>query len=102
MQDGDPEEGFIWFENIFDNLFQENADQNKDDKTDAATSTQPTSSSSDIFDSGDVTKSGSTVASSLGGTDTTKLMTMESDQATATAGQPTMDLHAELSVFDAR
>ncbi len=97
MQDGDPEEGFIWFENIFDNLFQENVD-----KTDAATSTQPTSSSSDIFDSGDVTKSGSTVASSLGDTDITKLMTMESDQATASAGQPTMDLHAELSVFDAR
>jgi hypothetical protein len=97
LQDGDPEEGFIWFENIFDNLFQENVD-----KTDAATSTQPTSSSSDIFDSGDVTKSGSTVASSLGDTDITKLMTMESDQATASAGQPTMDLHAELSVFDAR
>ncbi len=98
MQDGDPEEGFIWFENIFDNLFQENVD-----KTDAATSTQPTSTSSDIFDSGDVAKSGSTaVASSLGDTDTTKLMTMESDQATTTTGQPTMDLQAELSVFDAR
>jgi hypothetical protein len=102
LQDGDPEEGFIWFENIFDNLFQENVDH-KDDKTDAETSTLPTSSSSDIFDSGDVTKSGSTVAaSSLGDTDTTKLKTMESDPATATAGQPTMDLHAELSVFDAR
>ncbi len=101
MQDGDPEEGFIWFENIFDNLFQENVDH-KDDKTDAATSTQPTSSSSDNFDSGEVTKIGSTVASSLGDTDTTKIMTMESDQATATAGQPTMDLQAELSVFDAR
>jgi hypothetical protein len=97
LQDGDPEEGFIWFENIFDNLFQENVD-----KTDAATSTQPTSTSSDIFDSGDVTKSGFTVASSLGDTDTINLMTMESDKATATAGQPTMDLHAELSVFDAR
>ena len=100
MQDGDPEEGFIWFENIFDNLFQENVDH-KDDKTDAATSTQPASISSDIFDSGDVTKSGFTVASSLIDTDI-NLMTMESDQATATAGQPTMDLHAELSVFAAR
>ncbi len=100
MQDGDQEEGFIWFENIFDNLFQENVNH-KDDKTDAASSTQPTSTSSDIFDNGDVTKIGSTVASSLGDTDI-NLMTMESDQSTATAGQPTMDLHAELSVFDAR
>jgi hypothetical protein len=96
LQDGDPEEGFIWFENIFDNLFQENVD-----KTDAATSTQPTSTASDFIDNSEVTKSGSTVASSLGDTDI-NLMTMESDQATATAGQPTMDLHAELSVFDAR